>query len=267
MSLKPRQRLVDCFDFAALRHRGPRHHDNRHAKFARSVDLRAGPCASGILRDHEIDGVTDQKLLIACRRKRSSGNFDLDIRQRQLRWRIDEPHEIPMLRLTRERGNRASARPQKDTSRWTVEGLRGSLDVPHFAPSVASAPLPGWTQQRNMGKAEPLRRVRRVPGDDRGERVGGRNQVSDARFLQVRGQPVDSAEAADPCWQWQSPGLLHPARKRNRGIDLFHGENLGQGRSLGRAAEDQKFRPSRHCWLGWAGVSIWRKPRQAGGSP
>ena len=117
-----------------------------------------------------------------------------------------------MLRAGRERVERLLADGQKDPGGRVGQGGDRACDIGHALPVIVRAGRPGGAFKRHKGRACYLRRTDGIEAHPGCERVGCIHDMADALGLEIAGQPLGPAEAANPRRQGLRDRRLGAAR-------------------------------------------------------
>lgn len=238
--IQPLQHLRNAEHFAAVRARGPFHHEDRQAQDARRVEFGVGAPSSRVLGHDDVHPMPAHERQIAAHIEGTARNDHRVLGQwRRLGWRIDQSQDVVMLRLRREFAGMQPADSQQDAFRRPGQGRDGAIDIGHRLPAIAGACLPGGSRQRQQGNTGLLRGGLRMPAHLRGERMRCIDEMGDRVLAQIANEPRDAAEAADPYRDRLRLGLTHaPGIGQNGCLPAF-GEAAGQSAGFGRSAQDK----------------------------
>lgn len=217
-------------------------HQDGQAQFPRRVNLgsRAGP-ASAFGHD-QINVLLLHQVFVSLCRERAAIDHNLTVRKGKPVWLINQPKQIPMLRLCCEHRKVHTSDCKKDPAGRPCERSNSSGNVGHDSPAILRSGLPrrtGQRDQRNIGRG--------AGSDGIGTHLCGKgmcrvNDVSNGLGPKIVRQPVNATKSANAhrdrlrtrpvhptcigkhCAQ---PGLCHSARQRA---------------GLCRAAQDQEMR-------------------------
>lgn len=204
------------------------------------LGFRAG--TAGIFGNDRLDFVDPQQSAVGGNIERPACDDQRGLRQWQRRFRrIDQPHQIVVLRLAGEIGKMQPSYSQKHPLRRTGQRLRGCRDVGHFEPAILGLCPPFGPDERQQWRAGFGCGLHGMQAYLRGERVGGIDQMGHCVFAQIVRKARHAPKAANPD--------RHRLRARvgdtsGIGQDRSHaafGDSSRQGRGFGCAAENQEF--------------------------
>ena len=158
-----------------------------------------------------------------------------------LRRPVDRPHDVAMLRRSREGGELQPALGEENCPRLSPESADGVVHGRDLDPAVV-----GFARPRGAGEDDE-RRAGRVAGSDRvgrharSERMGRVDNSVDALAGEKRRQAFGAAKAADALrdWRWSGIGRRPRQRQDCRNIGLI-GDPPRERARLRRAAENEQ---------------------------
>ncbi len=158
-----------------------------------------------------------------------------------LRWPVDRPHDVAMLRRSREGGELQPALSEENRPPLSPKSVDGVVHRRDLDPAVAGLARPGRAgedDERRAGRAASRNRVR---GHARSERMGRVDDGADALAREKRRQALGAAEAADALGNWRLRRIGRRPRKRQdwRNIGLIGNPPRKRAR-LRRAAENEQ---------------------------
>jgi hypothetical protein len=175
----------------------PLDHDDRQAKFARSIDLGSCGCSAGVAGDDPFDPAGAHHFQLALKREWSARHDDVGIRERQRPIRrIDKPQSVGVLRFGAEGGDVLPADCEKHASALEGQRHRSGSDIRHIDPIVAGRPGPWRTLKRDQPCSGESTRQNRVAAHLGCEGMGCIDDMRDCFATNVFGKTVRSAETA-----------------------------------------------------------------------
>jgi len=247
---KPAQNLGDRFDCFPFRNERPADHHHRQRKIARRFDLGRGGVSAGIPRHNNVSSEILKHGPITCAFERPTRDNHLSMRQRQrIARRVDQPHQVNVLRIRRESSQMLPADAEEYTARLAPKCFCGSPDIIDFDPTVARQTRPGrpfQCQQRYSGRLASGNCVRTHLCR---EWMGRVDDAVDILGTKIVRKASDAAEAADTPGNRRSQRILCTAGIRQHRIDI---RIIRQGGRkpvrIGGTTEDQHAQPLR--WRG-----------------
>jgi hypothetical protein len=220
----------------------PSHDDDLDLQHARRLDLGIGRAPAAVLGHHSFDLLALHKCEFVSERERAARENQLAFRQGvNLRWPVDRPYDVVMLRGSREGGELQPALGEKDRPSLSPESRDGVVHRHDFDPAVT-----GFARPRGAGEHD-KRRAGRATGSDRigrharSERMGGVDNGADVLTGEECRQAFGAAEAADALGNWRLRGIGRRPRQRQdgRNIGLVR-KPPGKRAGFRRAAENEQ---------------------------
>ena len=220
--------VVKRFGFGS---RGPAHDDHLDFKRARGLDLGVSRVTAAVLGHQRLNTLAFHESKFISERERTARKDQLVAGQGvDLRGPVDRPHDVAMLRGSREGGELQATLSQEYRLRPNPKSRDGVVHGRDLDPAVARLARPrrpAEDDERGTGRAAGGDRVAR---DARSERMGRVDNGVDVLAGEKRRQALGAAEAADalgnwhlsrvgrrPCERqdWRNIALIgHPPRER-----------------------------------------------------
>lgn len=238
--IEPFQNLGHLMHLAPGWQDGAVDHQDRQPQFPRRRKLGRGPIAACVLADDDIHTVVLHHLPVAFDREGATRDDHRCVRQRQSAdRRIDEAQDVMVLGLGGEFGQMHPAKRKENASGTPRKRLNGSGNVGNTLPVIAGNRLPGRAGQRDQRNAGLPRSGDCVGAHLCGERVRGINKMRDVVHAKIFDQPLHAAESPRSHRNRLRARTVHPAGiTEDRSLSPL-GQQLGECRGFGRAAEDQ----------------------------
>ena len=213
---------------------------HRQAKFAGGHKFGRCPRSTGVFGNDSVDLVKAQQVQIVIFRKRPARNHQRGVGQRQgaIR-RVDQAHQILVLRLGREVRQVLATDGQKNPPRRAGQGGSRRRNVRHMDPAITRFRGPGGSFQRDQGGGGFTCGLDRMAAYLSRKRVGRVDQVGDLFAGQILGQPGHPAKSTGPNRDRLPGGVGDATGIRQRGGQTGLMDCHGQQARLGRAAKDQ----------------------------
>lgn len=195
---KPAQNLSDCFDRVPRGNERPADHHHRQRKIARRFDLGRGRASAGIPGHDNVGSEILKHGPIAGTLEWPARDNDLRIRQRQrIARRIDQPHQIDVLRGRGESSQMLPTDAQEYPARLASESFRGSHDIIDFDPAIARLAPPRRSFQREQRHADDLAGLDGIRAHLRCEWMGRIDDAIDILRTKIVNKASGATEAAD----------------------------------------------------------------------
>ncbi len=234
-----RVEVVMRFDFR----RGRSAHDNDlNFKRARGVEFGVGRAPAAVLGHQDFDPLALHESKFISERERTARKDQLAAGQGvDLRGPVDRPHDVAMLRGSREGGELQTTLRKEDSSGGGSESVDGLLDCRDLDPAgarFARPRRPAEDDERGTGRAAGGDRVGR---DARSEWMGRVDNGIDVLAGEKRRQAFGAAKAADSSCDWRRSRFDRRPRKRQdcRNIGLIR-DTPREGAGLRRPAENEQ---------------------------
>jgi hypothetical protein len=191
--------------------------DDFDLKRARRLDLGVGRAPAAILRHQRFDLLALHERKFIGERERTAREDQLAVGEGvDLPGRVDRPHDVAMMRGSRESGELQPALGEKNCSWDCAESVDGLLDCRDLDPAIAGLACPGETGEDHERRTARPAGCDGVGGHARGERMGRVDDGVDALAGEKRSQPLSAAEAADALGNWR---LRRMGRRPRKGQD------------------------------------------------
>jgi precorrin-3B C17-methyltransferase len=221
----------------------PVYHDHAEREGTCRAQLRLRAGAAGVLADHELDPVRRHQPPVAVDIERPAIDHQMMPRQPgRLLWRIDEPQQILVLRLHRERIDMHSPQREHHAPRGASQRRDRTLDIAHAGPAITRAGHPGGARQGDVRHPRTRRSHDRIRAHSRRERMRRIDQMRHAVRPQMRDETLDTAKAAHPDRDRLHLGVRHAPGVAQHGRIASPGQHRSQRAGLGRAAQHQDVR-------------------------
>ncbi len=238
--IEPVQDILKPRAGGACWHLWPVNHHHRQAKRPCRVEL--GSCAGtpGILGNNDVDPVIAHQGLIRGHLERPTRNHDAYVDKRQLALgRINQPHQVMMLRLVGEEIQVLLANGQEHTHGVVWQGSRRRGQIGNVPPVVIGSGLPRWSFKGRKRHTNLRAGAHGIRGHLRGKGMRGVDHRLDLLGAEIGRQPVNTAKPADPHGQ----GLRHgrcctPGIGEDRVITTL-GQGPRQARRFAGAAQNK----------------------------
>ena len=234
-----RVEIVERFDFGRRR----RTHDyDLDLERARRLDLGVGRIAAAVLGHQRLNTLAFHESKFMSERERTARKDQLASGQGvDLRGPVDRPHDVAMLRGSREGGELLPALREEDCSRRGPESVDGLLDCRDLEPAVASLARPRRSAEDDEWGTGRAAGGDRVGGHARSERMGRVDNGVDALTGKKRRQAFGAAKAADASRDWRRSRFGRRPGKRQdcRNMGLI-GDPPRERAGLRRPAENEQ---------------------------
>lgn len=215
-------------------------HDYSETELARGFDLGIGRAAARVLGDHDFDLVAAQESEIGLGHEWAAIDDHVGAWQRQgIARRVDEPQQVRVLRLSEEGGEMHPADGQHDAGGRAIECGHGAVYVRDVQPAIARRGRPGRAGQSQERHPSLSAGSRGMAAHLCREGMGRVDDMGDALIAEIRHEPFDPAETANPLRQRLRAGCCDTARERHDAIDPAFGHGARESRRLARAGQDQ----------------------------
>ncbi len=236
----PVQHGLQIMGFAARGQGGAVDHEDRQAKGARGDQFGLGPAAACIFANDHLYLMGAQECFIRRSGEWPAIDQDMVIGQGQGRlWRIDQPQDIVMLGLGRERGQVHSPKRQQDAPGRGGEGRHCGGDICDIVPAIPRPGLPGRAGERKKRGVCLVGGTYRIRADLCGKGMGGIHQMRDGMAAQILCQPRRAAKAANAHGHRLGFGPLHPPRIAERAGQPLLRQQCHKAAGFYRAAKDK----------------------------
>ena len=238
----PGQDLLELVQSFRFRRGRLAHDDNLDLQRPRRLDLGVGRAPATVLGHQRFDPFALHQCEFVGERERAARQDQPAFGQRvDLRRPVDRPHDVAMLRRSREGGELQPPLREEDCSWGRTESVDSVVHGSDFKPAVA-----GLARPRSAGEYDE-RSIGRVAGSDgvgrdaRSERMGRVDDGVDALACEKRGQAFGAAEAADASRdrRWSGVGGRSRQRQNCRNIGLI-GDPPRKRACFRRAAENEQ---------------------------
>ena len=237
----PRHNIRHAVSLCARRDCGTVDHDDRQAKSACRLDFGIGTRAACILGHNQIDAMRFHQCAIIGQRERATRHQHVMIwKRRRIAGRIDQPQQIEMLRIGRERVQMHAPNSQHHARRRTIKGTNRPFDVGHMDPVIAGLRAPRRAGQRDQGDVCMRTGRNGIAAHLRRKRMGGVHDMGHTVAHDIVAQTVDPAKPANALGQWLAPGALYTACETDDTCQSSRSHRAAQRCGLGRAPKDQK---------------------------
>ena len=238
MIREPAHHFVNLVKDPARQQRGTVDQNDGNLQNSRRFQLGLDAAATGILGDDVRDPVGLQQGQIAGQVKGAAGDHRVNIGQREQPFgRIDQPHKVMMLGPDRKGRQVLLADGQENPGGCLGQSRQRACDIGHQPPVIARPGNPRRAFKGAKRYAGGSAGRNRVAADPAGERVGGIDNMGNARVGHIVDQALNPAKTTDPGWH----------RLRNRGIgatgigidraDTRRRKGMGKARRFGGAAQ------------------------------
>lgn len=239
--IQPAKDISRRLHFQSGRQRRTRDHNDGQVERSGGVQFRDGTVTTGVFGNDQLHAMLSHQLGIAGDVKRATRNNDRVLRHRRRRGRfVDQPENVMVLRLRREKCQMHATYGQHDPLRWPVQCVDGGRDIGDLMPTICVGRLPWWSGQRNHRYACRFASRDGVATDLLSERVGRIDNMGNLLISQVADQPVHTAEATNAMLDRLRAWPLNASSVRKCRVDVAFGNHLRQIACLGRAAQDQE---------------------------
>jgi hypothetical protein len=234
-----RVEVVKCFGFRRGR---PTQDDDLDVEGARRLDLGVGRTPATVLGHQRLDALEFHEGEFVGARERTAREDQFAVGEvANLCRPVDRPHDVAMLRRSREVGEPQPALSQKYRLRPNPKSRDGFVHGHDLDPAVVKLACPGRPaedDERGTGRSAGCTRVGRHA---RSEWMGGVDNGVDLLSGEKRRQAFGAAKAADASRDWRWCGVGRCARKRQdrRNIGLI-GDPPRKRARLRRAAENEQ---------------------------
>ena len=239
--IKPRNRLPDGRRPLNRQFRRPAQQHHRDAERARRNDLAVGREAAAVLRDHDIDRMSEEQRPLLLLFEGTSAENVARMRNRQRRiHRIDASNQIMVLGRRSEVRDLLPAQRKEHIPGLDAQRAHGLVRIENFGPPITGDGTPWRPAQRNHRSFRLRGGGERVSRDRRRIRMSRINQCVDRIVAQILRESGDPAEAAAPYGYGLSRGRGGAARQRQGRRDIGAGrEALPQLARLRRASQNE----------------------------
>ena len=241
MSAEPRHDRVEIMQrFGLGRGRATQDHDF-DSKRARRFDLGVGRAAAAVLGHHRLHPLVTHERGFVIKREGPALKDERAVGQgADLLGSIDRPHDIAMLRGSRESGDLQPALREKNCSWGCPESVDGLLDRRDLDPAIVGAACPGGTgEDDERGTGRPAG-CDGVGGHTPSERMGRVDNGVDALAHKKRSQALNAAEAADALGNWRPRRMRRGPCQRQDWRNIRLASKLPRKRARLRGAAEDK---------------------------
>ena len=216
--------------------------DDFDPKRARRLDLRVGRSSPAVLGHQRLHLLVTHERRFVSQRKGPAPKDELAFRECvDLRRLVDRPHDVAMLRRSRECGELQPALREKNCFWLLPESLDRRIDCRDLDPAIAGLACPGRTSEddeRRIGRPAGRSRVR---GHARSERMGRVDNSADPLAHQKRRQALGAPEAPDALGNWRLRRIGRRSGERQDRCDIrLVGDPSRKRARLRRAAENEQ---------------------------
>ena len=225
--IKPRNRLPDGRRPLNRQFRRPAQQHHGDAERARRNDLAVGREAAAVLRDHDIDRVSEEQRPLSLHFEGTSAENVARMRNRQGRvHRIHASDQIVVLGRRSEVRDILPSQRQEHILRRDAQGADGLAGIENFGPPIAGDGAP-WRPAQCDHRGFRLRGGgERMSRDRRRIRMSRINQCIDRVVAEILRESGDPAEAAAPYGYGLSRGRGGAARQRQGRRDVGAGRKV-----------------------------------------
>ena len=242
MSGDPGQDRVKIMQRFGFRRGRPAQHDDFDSERARRLDLGVGRAPAAVLGHQRLDPLVAHERRFVSEREGPPLKDQLAVGQGvDLRRPIDRPHDVAMLRGSRESGELQPALGEKHCSWGFPESVDGLFNRRDLDPAIAGVACPGRTGEDDERRIIRPAGCKGVGGHAPSEWMGRVDDGVDALTHKKRGQALSAAEPADTLGNWRLRRMgRRPCQRQDR-RDIGFVSKLPRKRARLRcAAEDEQ---------------------------
>ena len=225
--IKPRHRLPDGRRPLNRQFRRPAQQHHGDAERARRNDLAVSREAAAVLRDHDIDRMSEEQRPLSFLFEGTSAENVARMRNRQRRiHRIDASNQIAVLGRRSEVRDLLPAERQEHILGLDAQRAHGLMGIENFGPPIAGDGAPWRPAQRNHRGLRLRGGALRMSRDRRRIRMSRIDQCVDRIVAEILRESGDPAEAAAPYGYGLSRGRGGAARQRQGRRDIGAGRKV-----------------------------------------
>ena len=234
-----RVQVVQSFGFRGDR---PAHDDDLDSKRTSGFDLGVGRTPAAVLGHQRFDSLALHQGKFVGKRERTARQNELAVGEGvDLRRPVDRPHDVAMLRRSRESGELQPALREENRSRLSPKRVDSVVHGRNLDPAVTGLARPGQAGEHDDWRIGRAAGGQRIGRHARSERMGRVDDGADALGLKIGGQAVGAAEAADALRNGRPRGMSRGAGKRQDCGDIgLIGDPPRERARLRRAAENEQ---------------------------
>ena len=242
MSGEPGHDAVEIMQRLGFGRGGLAQDDDFDVECARRLDLGVGRAPAAILGHQRFDLLALHEREFIGERERTARKDQLAVGEGvDLRRPVDCPHDVAMLRGSRESAELQPALGEEDCSPLSPESVDGVVHCCDFDPAVVGLVCPGRTgvdDERRTGRPAGCDGV---GGHARGEGMGRVDDGVDALAGEKRRQAFGAAKAADASGDGRWSGIGRRSRQRQDGRNIrLIGDPPHERACFRRAAENEQ---------------------------
>jgi hypothetical protein len=218
----------------------PAQDDDFDSKRTRGLDLGVGRAPAAVLGHQRLHPLVAQERRFISEREGSAREDEFVIGQGvDLRWRVDRPYDVAMLRGSRECRELQTALRQKNCFWLLPKSVDGLLDRRDLRPAIGGLAYPRWASEHDERGVSGPAGQKCVGGHARREGMGRVDDGADALSDEKRREALGAAETADALGNWRLSGIRRRSRQRqDRRNVRFVGDPSRKRARFRRAAEN-----------------------------